>query len=173
MTTMIRLMEERGLVERRPHSADRRASCIYLTGCALYLVAGEPTRQYCGHSITERTWNGSNQTPRRPSSPASTRPRSSRLWVRPQPLPTNPPPDWSTWRRLGSWGASWSPRRASRCMSGHRRRNTRSSARAHVPQPGHRCWYRRTPPSPSTSAGDGDLRGDHAPGRHPPADLSG
>jgi DNA-binding MarR family transcriptional regulator len=28
---MIRLMEERGLVERRPHPADRRASRIYLT----------------------------------------------------------------------------------------------------------------------------------------------
>ena len=31
MTTMIRLMEERGLVERRPDVDDRRASRIYLT----------------------------------------------------------------------------------------------------------------------------------------------
>ncbi len=31
MTTMIRLMEERGLVERRPDPGDRRASRIYLT----------------------------------------------------------------------------------------------------------------------------------------------
>ena len=31
MTTMIRLMEERGLVERRPDATDRRASRIYLT----------------------------------------------------------------------------------------------------------------------------------------------
>ena len=31
MTTMIRLMEERGLVERRPDPTDRRASRIYLT----------------------------------------------------------------------------------------------------------------------------------------------
>jgi MarR family transcriptional regulator for hemolysin len=31
MTTMIRLLEERGLVERRPDLGDRRASRIYLT----------------------------------------------------------------------------------------------------------------------------------------------
>jgi DNA-binding MarR family transcriptional regulator len=31
MTTMVRLMEERGLIERRPDATDRRASRIYLT----------------------------------------------------------------------------------------------------------------------------------------------
>ncbi|HEY1292682.1 MAG TPA: MarR family transcriptional regulator [Chloroflexota bacterium] len=43
MTTMIRLMEERGLVERRPDPLDRRAARIFLTerSQAFKKVAGQ------------------------------------------------------------------------------------------------------------------------------------